>query len=138
MDGVAFYSSGVWLVRRVRCVGSHAMVHLVLKNDVQGVDDAGDVCERDLSACCPEEECGEGGKDLQPRTVNSRLMRRSAPQPRSRKTPRGGSTTAQMILMMSLLGRVSFVLLVCCSVATGGIRVVHCGGGCWIGRLTIR
>jgi hypothetical protein len=34
--------------------------------------------------------------------VKSKLMRRSAPQPRSRKTPRGGSTTAQMILMMSL------------------------------------
>ena len=68
-------------------------------------------------------ESGEDGKDLQPRMVNSRLMRRSAPQPRSRKTPRGGSTTAQMILMMSLLGRVSFcvilVLLVALPVGSG-------------------
>jgi hypothetical protein len=102
----------------VRCVGIgiHATsVHLVLKDDVQGVDDAGDVCRGGLSASGAERLWRTGGKrDLQPRTVNSRLMRRSAPQPRSRKTPRGGSTTAQMILMMSLLGRVSFVLLVVC------------------------
>ena len=88
-------------------------------------------------------ESGEDGKDLQPRMVNSRLMRRSAPQPRSRKTPRGGSTTAQMILMMSLLARVSLVLLVvcCCSCRcrwyprdrTGVVEDLrsgerHCGG----------
>ena len=42
----------LWLVRRV---GSHATVHLVLKNDVQGVDDAGDVWRREgLSACGPQ------------------------------------------------------------------------------------
>lgn len=37
-----------------------------------------------------------------PRIVNRMLMRRSAPQPRSRKTPRGGRMTARMILQMSL------------------------------------
>lgn len=33
--------------------------------------------------------------------VNRMLMRRSAPQPRSRKTPKGGRSTAKMILQMS-------------------------------------
>uniref|UniRef100_A0A0S1MIS1 Uncharacterized protein n=1 Tax=Phakopsora pachyrhizi TaxID=170000 RepID=A0A0S1MIS1_PHAPC len=33
--------------------------------------------------------------------VNRMLMRKSAPQPRSRKTPRGGRMMARMILMMS-------------------------------------
>lgn len=36
-----------------------------------------------------------------PRMVKRRLIKRSAPQPRSRKTPRGGSKTAKMILQMS-------------------------------------
>jgi hypothetical protein len=44
--------------------------------------------------------------------VNRMLMRRSAPQPRSRKTPRGGRMMAMMILMMSLRG--------------GSVRVVAC------------
>jgi len=35
-------------------------------------------------------------------------MRSSAPQPRSRNTPRGGSRTARMILMMSLCSGVSW------------------------------
>lgn len=39
---------------------------------------------------------------IQPRMVKQMLMRRSAPQPRSRKTPRGGRTMAKMILQMSL------------------------------------
>ena len=45
---MALYSGG----GKVRCVGIgiHAMVHLVLKDDVQGVDDAGDVCGGGLSA----------------------------------------------------------------------------------------
>lgn len=33
--------------------------------------------------------------------VNRMLMRRSAPQPRSKKTPIGGMKMAKMILMMS-------------------------------------
>lgn len=49
--------------------------------------------------------------NLQPRMVRSRLMRRSAPQPRSRKTPRGGSTMAQMILIMSLRKVLAFVVV---------------------------
>lgn len=77
------------------------MTRLILEDDVQGVDDAGDVCGvcqwlRVGVQCCFEIY-------VQPRMVRSKLMRRSAPQPRSRKTPRGGSTMAQMILMMSLL-----------------------------------
>jgi len=39
-------------------------------------------------------------------------MSRSAPQPRSRKTPRGGRMTAMMILMMSLNGQCQFVHLI--------------------------
>lgn len=34
--------------------------------------------------------------------VSRMLMKKSAPQPRSRKTPSGGRTMARMILMMSL------------------------------------
>lgn len=39
---------------------------------------------------------------MYPRMVRRMLMSRSAPQPRSRKTPRGGRMTARMILQMSL------------------------------------
>lgn len=39
-------------------------------------------------------------------------MRRSAPQPRSRKTPRGGMKMAQMILMMSLRCGLATVIVV--------------------------
>jgi len=38
---------------------------------------------------------------MKPRMVNRMLIRRSPPQPRSRKTPRGGRMTARMILMIS-------------------------------------
>jgi len=40
---------------------------------------------------------------MYPRQVSTMLISRSAPQPRSRKTPRGGRMMAAMILMMSLL-----------------------------------
>lgn len=40
-----------------------------------------------------------------PRMVRRMLMRRSAPQPRSRKTPRGGRMMARRILQMSLEAR---------------------------------
>lgn len=36
--------------------------------------------------------------------VSRMLMRRSAPHPRSKKTPRGGRKMARMILQMSLRG----------------------------------
>lgn len=37
-----------------------------------------------------------------PRMVRRMLMSRSAPQPRSRRTPRGGRMMARMILQISL------------------------------------
>ena len=40
---------------------------------------------------------------MYPRTVNRMLMRKSALQPRSRKTPRGGRKMARMILQISLV-----------------------------------
>jgi hypothetical protein len=40
---------------------------------------------------------------IHPRMVNKMLIRKSAPQPRSRKTPRGGRIMAKIILQMSLL-----------------------------------
>lgn len=40
---------------------------------------------------------------IHPRMVNRMLIRKSAPHPRSRKTPRGGRIMAKMILQMSLL-----------------------------------
>lgn len=39
---------------------------------------------------------------IYPRIVNRMLIRRSAPHPRSRKTPRGGKIMARMILKISL------------------------------------
>lgn len=51
---------------------------------------------------------------LTPRMVKRMLISRSAPHPRSRKTPSGGRMMAKMILQMSLEGRrwvVSEVLL---------------------------
>lgn len=39
---------------------------------------------------------------IHPRMVKQMLIRRSAPHPRSRKTPRGGRMKAKMILQMSL------------------------------------
>ena len=38
---------------------------------------------------------------IQPRMVKQMLIRKSAPHPRSRKTPRGGRMMAKMILQMS-------------------------------------
>ncbi len=77
-----------------------AVARLVLEDDVQGVDDAGNV------ACEVSIGFRVGGGAVQrsnvPRQVSRMLMSRSAPQPRSRKTPRGGRRTAKMILMMSL------------------------------------
>lgn len=40
---------------------------------------------------------------MYPRMVSRMLMSKSAPQPRSRKTPRGGRMMARMILQISLL-----------------------------------
>lgn len=55
------------------------------------------------------------------------LMRRSAPQPRSRKTPKGGRRTAKMILQMSEAVKgmlMAFVDLLCCEVVVeGAMRV---------------
>jgi hypothetical protein len=39
---------------------------------------------------------------MKPRMVRKMLMSRSLPHPRSRKTPRGGSMIAKMILQISL------------------------------------
>lgn len=39
---------------------------------------------------------------IQPRIVKQMLMRKSAPHPRSRKTPRGGRIKAKMSLQISL------------------------------------
>lgn len=44
---------------------------------------------------------------IQPRMVKQMLMSRSAPQPRSRKTPRGGRMMAKMILQMSLFEKLA-------------------------------
>ena len=44
---------------------------------------------------------------MYPRTVKRMLMKKSALQPRSRKTPRGGRTMARIILQMSLQAHVS-------------------------------
>ena len=79
---------------------------LVLENDVERVDDAWDVAQYCISAsvCCCNIWFGDHRGCL---LVRRMLMRRSAPQPRSRKTPRGGRRTAKMILMMSLQSLVS-------------------------------
>jgi len=49
---------------------------------------------------------------MYPRIVNRMLIKRSAPHPLSRNTPRGGRTTARMILQISLAvkGMVSVVI----------------------------
>jgi len=39
---------------------------------------------------------------MKPKIVNRMLIKRSAPHPRSRKTPRGGRMMAKMILQISL------------------------------------
>lgn len=111
----------------MRFVGGAA---LEFEDDVQGVDDAGDVtCGGRRSA--PGRWWlgagqgfhgsfgtrkgnllfaglrgswrlrGSGGSNV-PRIVKQMLMQREAPQPTSRKTPRGGRRMAKMILQMSL------------------------------------
>ncbi len=48
---------------------------------------------------------------MYPSIVRTMLMRKSALQPRSRKTPRGGRKMARMILQMSLsCNKVSYVV----------------------------
>ena len=42
------------------------------------------------------------GRKLTPKQVRRMLMKKSAPHPRSMKTPTGGRMTARMILQMSL------------------------------------
>lgn len=74
--------------------------YLILQNDIKGVDDAGDVTKVRVSAVAPPWRCWL--LVTYPRMVSRMLMRRSAPQPRSRKTPRGGRMMARMILQMSL------------------------------------
>ena len=75
---------------------------LVLEDDVQSVDDTGNVTQatvaQNVSTGCLVMFASGWGETY----VKTMLMSRSAPQPRSRKTPRGGSRTAKMILMMSL------------------------------------
>lgn len=46
----------------------------------------------------------------QPRMVKQMLMRKSAPHPRSRKTPRGGRIMAKIILQMSLWSKLAMFL----------------------------
>ena len=95
---------------------------LVFEDDVQGVDDAGDVLlegaglahslgERGRSACFrilgwTAFSLGVSSSEtaLTPRMVRRMLISRSAPHPRSRKTPSGGRMMAKMILQMSLEG----------------------------------
>ena len=48
-----------------------------------------------------EDEAGGRGKTY-PRIVNRMLIKRSAPHPRSRKTPSGGRMIARIILQISL------------------------------------
>lgn len=58
-------------------------------------------------------------------------MQKSAPQPRSRKTPRGGRMMAKMILMMSLRGgRKTRVSLVLWSTDPSGSGDVRADGRC--------
>ena len=44
---------------------------------------------------------------IQPRIVKQMLIKKSAPHPRSRKTPRGGKIKAKMILQISLEDKMS-------------------------------
>lgn len=74
--------------------------YLILQNDIKGVDDAGDVSKVRVLAVAPPWRCWL--PVTYPRMVSRMLIRRSAPQPRSRKTPRGGRMMARMILQMSL------------------------------------
>ena len=74
---------------------------LVLEDDVEGVYDSGDIlCG--VSALSDLREDKGGKWKPTPRIVRRMLMQKSAPQPRSRKTPRGGRMMAMMILQMSL------------------------------------
>lgn len=82
---------------------------LVFADDVEGVDDAGDVLkEGTVSLLLLRGMPGLGrGKELTPRMVSRMLRSRRESQPSSRKTPRGGRRTAKIILQMSLGGSVS-------------------------------
>jgi hypothetical protein len=84
---------------RLPTASSRLRRFLILQDDVEGVNDAGDVTVA-LSAFC---NCRKRLlRWTYPRMVRRMLIRRSAPQPRSRKTPRGGRMTARMILQISL------------------------------------
>lgn len=137
------------LSRRVKSVGDyHSVVPplrsappLILENDVQCVYDSRDVAS---PKSVRSTDTGETKvSDAYPRIVSRMLIRRSAPQPRSRKTPRGGRKMARMILQMSLggwSGQLDSYGVVC----VGG-RNIPCGerhlGGCVVlfgcGRLIV-
>lgn len=72
---------------------------LKLKYNVQGVDDT---LKNNVSMCCGGVVMAAELTGMYPRTVNRMLMRKSALQPRSRKTPRGGRRMASKILQTSL------------------------------------
>lgn len=61
------------------------------------------------------------GRNIQPRMVNRMLMRRSAPQPLSRKTPTGGRKIAMMILQISEVVKGILKLVVGWFVCSGGL-----------------
>jgi hypothetical protein len=75
---------------------------LILENDVQGVNYSRNVASPKSVKSADTRETKE--RVAYPRIVSRMLIRRSAPQPRSRKTPRGGRKMARMILQMSLEG----------------------------------
>lgn len=80
----------------------------ILENDVERVNDTRDPSELVNSLAKilvyepPMGYCARIGQGKALTIVNRMLMRKSAPQPRSRKTPRGGRMKAKMILQMSL------------------------------------
>jgi hypothetical protein len=81
----------------------HTHTPLVLENDIQRVDDTGDVSVRASGRQQTNRlEEAEEGERTHPRIVRRTLISRSAPHPRSRKTPRGGRMMAKMILQISL------------------------------------
>jgi len=84
-------------------------IALILQYDVQRVKDARNVAwRRELlitkghANLASSDACGNV-----PRQVRRMFINRSAPQPRSKKTPSGGRIMAKMILMMSLRWQIS-------------------------------
>ena len=79
----------------------HFRRHLVLENDVQSVNDT--TASKSVRVRMHHIFIlSRSTYGMYPSTVSRMLINRSAPHPRSRKTPTGGRKMARMILMMSL------------------------------------